>query len=117
MLLLVFIDDFTSGSAALCLGAFSIEVSPGMLSFGNYSGTILLISCAISINVLVYVLPYVKPGMFDLEFERIISISTAVCRRYVSSVMFGKGICCGKYSTVSASRMPLVSGTKHLKHR
>ena len=71
---------FTPGSVTLCLGGVSKEITFGRLFFGNDDRTIILNMFAISMNALVYAFPYdVKPGMFDLGFIRMLSMSAAVC--------------------------------------
>ena len=47
----------------------------------------------------------------------IVKISDAAWRRYCSVVTFGKGICSGKKSTVSACTVPLVEVRKHCRQR
>ena len=68
----------------------------------------------ISINLLLVSSLYVKLGIFDCGELMTSRRSTAACLRYVSGVIAGKGICCGKSSTVFACLVALFSGTRHL---
>ena len=53
----------------------------GRLFFGNEGGVIFFNIFAMSMNTLVYLLPYFRLGMFDFGSERMLSMSAAVCCR------------------------------------
>ena len=90
------VSMYILGCVTLCVDGVAEEVSFGRLSFGNDGGTIIFSIFAMSMNALVYALPYVKLGMFNLGVERILNMSTPVYWRYIFGVVFGMGICCEK---------------------
>ena len=73
--------------------------------------------CATCMYALMMVLPYVREGVDDGGDCSIVKMSDAAWRRYYSVVTFGKEICSGKKSTVSACTVPLVEARKHCKQR
>ena len=71
---------------------------------------------ATSMNVFILLSSYIGAVVVGCGACSMASISQAACLNFFSLLTCGNGICCGKNSTVSASRNAPVSGMKHLKH-
>ena len=75
----------------------------GTLSFEKIGGIVLFNKVAILINSLLVSSPYIRLSIFDCGDLKMPRRSAAAYLRYVSGVMAGKGICCGKIHCIYIS--------------
>ena len=84
--------------------------SCGTLSFLNVGGFARCRILEMSMNAFVVSFPYVNLGILCFGLCNISMISEVACFKYVSGIVFGKNIYCGKKSTASTCIVTPVAG-------